>query len=93
MWYFPVLSAEKAGFVEGVSPSYSAAAMLEFALIICYIEIIVFLSVISAILLRRYGIAEGEEKASWQFRIHGVSIFLMWLIIPSDQDTLLTLGI
>ena len=90
---FWFLSAEKAGFVEGVSPSYSAAAMLEFALIICYIEIIVFLSVISAILLRRYGIAEGEEKASWQFRIHGVSIFLMWLIIPSDQDTLLTLGI
>ena len=86
-------SAEQAGFVEGVSPSYSAAAMLEFALIVSYIEIIVFLSVISAILLRRYGIAEGEEKASWQFRVHGVSIFLMWLIIPSEQDTLLTIGI
>ena len=90
---FWFLSAEEAGFVEGVSPSYSAAAMLEFALIVSYIEIIVFLSVISAILLRRYGIAEGEEKASWQLRLHGISIFLMWLIIPSEQDTLLTIGI
>ena len=87
------LAAEDAGFIEGVTPSYSAAAMLELALVICYLEIIVFLSIIAAILLRRYGIAEGDEKATWQLRLHGVAIFSMWLIVPSEQDTLLTLGI
>jgi len=87
------LTAEEAGFIDGVTPSYSAAAMLELALVICYIEIIVFLSIITAILLRRYGIAEGEEKAAWQLRLHGVAIFSLWIIVPSEQDTLLTLGI
>ena len=87
------LAAEEAGFIEGITPSYSAAAMLELALVICYIEIIVFLSIITAILLRRYGIAEGDDKAAWQLRLHGIAIFSMWLIVPSEQDTLLTLGI
>lgn len=87
------LSAETAGFIEGVTPSYSAAAMLELALVISYLELIVFLSIITAILLRRYGIAEGENKAPWQLRLHGIAIFSMWIIVPSNQDTLLTLGI
>ena len=87
------LSAEEAGFIEGVTPSYSAAAMLELALVICYLELIVFLAIITAILLRRYGIAEGENKVLWQLRLHGIAIFSMWIIVPSEQDTLLTLGI
>jgi Sec-independent protein secretion pathway component TatC len=87
------LSAEEAGFIEGVTPSYSAASMLELALVISYIEVIIILSTIAAILLRRFGLAEGEELFSWRFRLHGIAMFSMWLIVPSAQDALLTLGI
>ncbi len=85
--------AEELGFVEGVVPRYSASAMLEFALVICYVEMILFLSSISAILLRRSGIAEDEQKFPWQLRLHGASIFFMWLVIPLEYDTLLFIGI
>ena len=87
------LSAEEAGFIEGVTPSYSAASMLELALVISYLEVIIILSVIAAILLRRFGLAEDEELFYWRFRLHGVAMFSMWLIVPSAQDALLTLGI
>ena len=87
------LFAEESGFIEGVTPNYSAASMLEIALLISYIEVIVILSTIAAILLRRFGLAEGEDLFSWKFRLHAVSIFLIWLIIPSSQDTILILGI
>ncbi len=90
MWF---LSAEEAGFVEGVTPNYSAASMLEIALVISYLEVIIILSTIAAILLRRFGLAEGEELFSWRFRLHSVAIFSMWLIIPSIHETILVLGI
>tara|TARA_Y100001980_G_C14556440_1_gene347935 strand:+ start:4716 stop:5603 length:888 start_codon:yes stop_codon:yes gene_type:complete len=67
--------------------------MLKLAIVICYVEVLLFLSIISAILLRNSGIAQDENKFPWQMRIHGITIFLMWIIVPSEYDTLLFLGI
>ncbi|RAH15363.1 MAG: hypothetical protein CMB56_003285 [Methanobacteriota archaeon] len=85
--------AHNAGLIDGVTAKYSASSMLKLAIVICYVEVLLFLSIISAILLRNSGIAQDENKFPWQMRIHGITIFLMWIIVPSEYDTLLFLGI
>ena len=86
-------SAETAGHIPGVSPRYSAAAMLEVALVVAWIELIITLSTLAAILLSRSGLAAEPQLDIWRFRLHATSILLLWLLVPSGYDGLLASSI
>ena len=84
-WLLPYLMqvGHEAGATAGVVASYDAVEMLRLSLAVAVVEVVVLLALMASILAGMTGLMSKSNSTWWRWRLHGISLLLIWAAIPS----------
>ncbi|MDP7203279.1 MAG: twin-arginine translocase subunit TatC [Candidatus Poseidoniaceae archaeon] len=84
-WLLPylMLIGHESGATAGVVASYDAVEMLRLSLAVAAVELVVLLALMASILAGVTGLMSESNVTWWRWRLHGISLFLIWAAIPS----------
>ena len=84
-WLLPylMLVGHESGATAGVGASYDAVEMLRLSLAVAAVEMVVMLALMASILAGFTGLMSKSNVTWWRWRLHGISLLLIWAVIPS----------
>ena len=78
------LWAHTGGNASGVSAAYDAVELLRLSLSIAAVELVFILALLASLIAGITGLLNAATLSWWRWRLHGISLLLIWALLPAD---------
>ena len=77
------LWAHNSGSANGVNAAYDAVELLRLSLSIAAVELVFILALLASIIAGLTGILNSNSVNWWRWRLHGITLLLIWALLPA----------